>query len=66
MITECRIHVAGNVCGNYIVRFVVKSEFCEFSISNEYGPEECGHPSLGLMKYSKSLDGHPRSQSYQA
>ena len=59
MITECRI--AGNVCGNYIVHFVLKSEFCEFSISNEDGPEECGHPLLGLMEYSESLDGHPRS-----
>ena len=65
MITEYRI--ARNVCSKYIMRFVLKSEFCEFSISNEDGPEECRDPLLGhgLMEYSESLDPHPRSQSIQ-
>lgn len=60
MITE--YHTVGSVCCNHRVRFLLKSEFCDFSISNEDLPERRRDPLLSSMEYSESLDGHPRSQ----
>ena len=32
MSIECQYRIAGNVCGNYILRFVVNNEVCGFIV----------------------------------